>query len=157
VYPHFLFNGDPSLRIPPLAREINEGMGAFTVDRIEERVGSLEGQSVVVLGIAYRADVREDAFSSAFRLRDELVAAGAKVYAHDPYFADDHLRERGFEPFSLEDPVPATVAIVQAPHAVYRELDPAALPGLELFVDGRNAIDRERWVEAGVAYLGIGH
>jgi UDP-N-acetyl-D-mannosaminuronic acid dehydrogenase len=111
----------------------------------------------VVLGIAYRADVREDAFSSAFRLRDELVAAGAKVYAHDPYFTDDHLRERGFEPFSLEDPVPAKVAIVQAPHAVYRELEPSALPGLELFVDGRNAIDRERWAEAGVAYLGIGH
>ena len=30
-----------------------------------------------VLGIAYRADVREDAFSSAFRLRDELTAAHA--------------------------------------------------------------------------------
>ena len=29
VYPHFLFNDDPELRIPPLAREINEGMGAI--------------------------------------------------------------------------------------------------------------------------------
>ena len=28
------------------------------------------GVDVLVLGIAYRADVREDAFSSAFRLRD---------------------------------------------------------------------------------------
>ena len=53
--------------------------------------------------------------------------------------------------------MPVRVAIVQAPHAVYRELDPATIPGLELFVDGRNAIDRERWIGAGVAYLGIGH
>ncbi len=157
VYPHFLFNGDPSLRIPPLAREINEGMGAFTVDRIEERVGSLDEEPVLILGIAYRADVREDAFSSAFRLRDELVAAGARVYAHDPYFSDDHLRARGFEPYDLDDARPVKVAIVQAPHAMYRDLDPAALPGLELFVDGRNAIDRDRWDAAGVAYLGIGH
>lgn len=157
VYPHFLFNGDPSLRIPPLAREINEGMGAFTVDRIEERVGSLDDEPVLILGIAYRADVREDAFSSAFRLRDELVAAGARVYANDPYFTDDHLRARGFEPYDLDDAPPVKVAIVQAPHAIYRDLDPAALPGLELFVDGRNAIDRDRWDAAGVAYLGIGH
>ena len=157
VYPHFLFNGDPHLRIPPLAREINEGMGAFTVDQVEERIGSLEDQPVLLLGIAYRADVREDAFSSAFRLRDELVAAGARVYAHDPYFSDDHLRERGFEPFSLDDPQPVRVAIVQAPHAVYRDLDPTSLPGLELLVDGRNALDRDRWTAAKVAYLGIGH
>jgi UDP-N-acetyl-D-glucosamine dehydrogenase len=156
VYPHFLFNGDPSLRIPPLAREINEAMGAFTVDEIEERVGSLEDQPVLVLGIAYRADVREDAFSSAFRLRDELVAAGAHVYAHDPYFTDEHLRERGFEPYDLDDPRPVKVAIVQAPHAVYRSLAPAALPGLELFVDGRNALERAPFDAAGVPYLGIG-
>jgi nucleotide sugar dehydrogenase len=156
VYPHFLFNGDPSLRIPPLAREINEAMGAFTVDEIEERVGSLEDQPVLVLGIAYRADVREDAFSSAFRLRDELVAAGAHVYAHDPYFTDEHLRERGFEPYDLDDPRPVKVAIVQAPHAIYRSLAPAALPGLELFVDGRNALERAPFDAAGVPYLGIG-
>ena len=156
VYPHFLFNGDPSLRIPPLAREINEGMGAFTVDEIEERVGSLEDQPVLVLGIAYRADVREDAFSSAFRLRDELLAAGARVYAHDPYFSDEHLRERGFEPYDLDDAQPVKVAIVQAPHQAYRDLAPDALPGLELFVDGRNALERAPFDAAGVAYLGIG-
>jgi nucleotide sugar dehydrogenase len=156
VYPHFLFNGDPSLRIPPLAREINEGMGAFTVDEIEERVGSLEDQPVLVLGIAYRADVREDAFSSAFRLRDELLAAGARVYAHDPYFSDAHLRERGFEPYDLDDAQPVKVAIVQAPHRAYRDLAPDALPGLELFVDGRNALERAPFDAAGVAYLGIG-
>ncbi len=157
VYPHFLFNGDPSLRIPPLAREINEGMGAYAVDEIEERVGSLDDQPVLILGIAYRADVREDAFSSAFRLRDELVAAGARVYAHDPYFSDEHLRERGFEPYRLGDGQQVKVAIVQAPHAAYADLDPSTLPGVELFVDGRNAIGRERWDAAGVPYLGIGH
>ena len=156
VYPHFLFNGDPDLRIPPLAREINEGMGRFTVASIEERIGSLNGASVLVLGIAYRADVREDAFSSAYRLRDELRAAGARVYGHDPYFDADHLRRMGFEPYDLAAPVPVRAAVLQAGHAMYRELDPASIPGLELFVDGRNVLDRGRFAAAGVAYLGIG-
>jgi nucleotide sugar dehydrogenase len=156
VYPHFLFNGDPELRLPPLARDINESMGAFAIDRITERVGSLDGQAVLVLGIAYRGDVREDAFSSAFRLRDELVAAGATVYANDPYFDDEHLQGLGFEPFDLERPVPVRVAVLQAAHDAYRSLDPNRLPGLELFVDGRNALDRAAFERAGVGYVGIG-
>ena len=156
VYPHFLFNNDPELRLPPLAREINEGMGAFTVDVIEDRIGSLDGQSVLVLGVAYRADVREDAFSSAFRLRDELLAAGARVYGHDPYYDADHLRSVGFEPYDLDAPEPVRVAVLQAAHRAYLELAPDAIPGLALFVDGRNAIDREPYERAGIGYVGIG-
>jgi UDP-N-acetyl-D-mannosaminuronic acid dehydrogenase len=111
---------------------------------------------VLVLGVAYRGDVKEDAFSSAFRLRDELIAAGARVYAHDPYFDADHLRRLGFEPYDLESPEEVRVAILQAAHAVYAELEPSRLPGIELFVDGRNAIEPSRWTDAGVTYAGIG-
>jgi nucleotide sugar dehydrogenase len=156
VYPHFLFNGEPDLRLPPIARQINESMARFTVDAIEDRIGSLDGQPVVVLGIAYRGDVHEEAFSSAFRLRDGLVAAGARVHAHDPYFTADELREHGFEPYELGSGAPMRVAILQAAHESYRSLDPGALPGLALFVDGRNALDREPFDRAGVGYVGIG-
>lgn len=156
VYPHFLFNTEPDLRLPPLARAINEEMSAWTVARLQERIGPLAGQPVLVLGIAYRADVREDAFSSAFRLRDELTAVGARVYGHDPYFSDEHLRKAGFEPFDLSNPIAVRGAIVQAPHADYRSFNFAALPGLEVVVDGRNALDRDAIEAAGVAYLGIG-
>ncbi len=156
VYPHFLFNDDPELRLPPLAREINEGMAAFAVDTIEDRFGSLDGQPVLVLGIAYRGDVKEDAFSSAFRLRDELLAAGARVFAHDPYFDAEHLRGLGFEPYELGSGEPIRVAVLQAAHDAYRELDPASLPGLKLFVDGRNAVDPGPYERAGVGYVGIG-
>jgi UDP-N-acetyl-D-mannosaminuronic acid dehydrogenase len=156
VYPHFLFNGEPDLRLPPIARQINESMARFTVDSVEDRIGSLDGQAVLVLGIAYRGDVNEDAFSSAFRLRDELLAAGARVHAHDPFFTPDHLREHGFEPYELGSGTPVRVAILQAAHEAYRSLDPAALPGLELFVDGRNALEREPFERAGVRYVGIG-
>ncbi len=156
VYPHFLFNGDPDLRLPPEARRINEGMAAWTVSAIAERLGDLAGAGVLVLGLAYRADVREDAFSSAFRLRDELVAAGARVLGHDPYFDPAHLEAAGFEPYDLEAPVPVRAAIVQAGHAAYLGQDWGAIPELELLVDGRNVLDRAAVEAAGVAYLGIG-
>jgi hypothetical protein len=49
------------------------------------------------------------------------------------------------------------VAILQAAHAAYRDLDLASVPGLELLVDGRNALDPSAVAAAGVAYLGVGH
>jgi UDP-N-acetyl-D-glucosamine dehydrogenase len=156
VYPHFLFNTDPDLRIPPLARQINDGMAGYAVAAMESRLGSLRGVPVLVLGVAYRADVREDAFSSANQLRDALRAAGAVVHAHDPYFDAGHLRAMGFEPYDLDAPVPVRAAVLQAGHAIYGDLDPAALPGLELMVDGRNVLDRDRWANGGVAFVGIG-
>jgi len=156
VYPHFLFNTEPDLRLPPLARAINEEMAAYAVALIRERLGSLVGVRVLILGIAYRADVREDAFSSAFRLREELAAAGAIVHGHDPYFSSEHLAGLGFEPYDLEAPAPVRAIIVQAAHAAYRSLDLTTVPGLELVVDGRNAIDPAIVTAAGVAYAGIG-
>jgi nucleotide sugar dehydrogenase len=156
VYPHFLFNDEPDLRLPRMARAINEEMAGWAVDRLQARIGQLEGVPVLVLGIAYRADVREDSFSSAFRLRDELRAAGATVYGHDPGFAPDHLRAAGFEPFDLAAPKPVRAAILQAGHTVYETLDVGSLPGLEILLDGRNVLDRAMVEAAGVAYLGIG-
>ena len=157
VYPHFLFNDEPELQIPPRARAINEGMAAWTVSQIAARLGGLDGVPVLVLGLAYRSDVREDAFSSAFRLRDELRAAGATVLGQDPYFEAEHIRAAGFEPYDLAHPVPVRAAVVQAGHAAYRDLDWQQLPGLELLVDGRNALDRAAVEAAGISYLGIGH
>ena len=156
VYPYLLFRAEPEMRIPPAARAVNDAMAGDTVDRLAAALGTLDGVAVVVLGIGYRGDVREDFFSSAFGLRDALRGAGARVYGHDPYFDDAHLRARGFEPYDLANPVPVRAAILQAAHAAYRSLDLAAIPGLEVFVDGRNAFDRDAVEGAGVRYLGVG-
>jgi nucleotide sugar dehydrogenase len=157
VYPHFLFNAEPDLRLPPLARAINDEMATFAVTLLEQHLGSLAGADVLVLGIAYRADVREDAFSSAFRLRDALAAAGAVVHGHDPYFSAEHLAGLGFAPYDLATATPVRAAVVQAAHALYRSLDLSAIPGLELVLDGRNALDPAIVRAAGIAYAGIGH
>ncbi len=156
VYPHLLFRDEPELRIPPLARTVNDGMAAYAVGQLGEVLGALEGVAILVLGIGYRGDVREDFFSSALLLREALAAAGATVYGHDPYFDAEHLRRRGFVPYDLADPIPVRAAILQADHAAYRELDLAALPGLEVLLDGRNAIDPGRVAAAGIRYLGVG-
>ena len=157
VYPHFLFNARSRAATPAAGPRDQRGDGQpsrWTSSRIAS--ARWMGRRCSCLGVAYRGDVREDAFSSAFRLRDELLAAGARVYGHDPYYDADHLRSLRFEPYDLDAPEPIRVAVLQAAHRAYLAMTPDAIPGLELFVDGRNAIDREPYELAGIGYVGIG-
>ncbi|HET6819458.1 MAG TPA: nucleotide sugar dehydrogenase [Candidatus Limnocylindria bacterium] len=156
VYPYFLFADAPGFQLPPAARRVNDGMAGWAVAAAGEALGGLSGVPALVLGIAYRGDVREDAFSSAFALRDALRAAGAEVHGHDPYFSAEELRSRGFEPWQPGGANPIRVAFLQADHAAYHELDLAAIAGLELVVDGRNALDPGAVRATGRRYLGIG-
>ena len=156
VYPYFLFTGAPEMQLPRAARHVNDAMAAWAVAAAERELGSLRDVGVLVLGIAYRGDVHEDAFSSAYALRDALRDAGGLVHGHDPYFAPDELAARGFVPWQQDAEQPIRVAFLQADHAAYRDLDLGTIPGLELLVDGRNAWDPAAVRTAGIRYLGIG-
>jgi nucleotide sugar dehydrogenase len=157
VYPRFYLDGDPRARLPVVAREVNEAMPAYAVDLLAAELGGAErlaGERVLVLGVAYRGDVKETAFSGAFALRDELAGRGAQPLAADPLYDDDELRALGFAPW---DGAAVAGAVLQADHAAYRDLGPEDLPGARVVVDGRRLLDPARFAEAGVRLLGIGH
>jgi UDP-N-acetyl-D-mannosaminuronate dehydrogenase len=107
----------------------------------------------VILGVAYRGNVKETAFSGAFALRDALAARGAEPLATDPLYDDDELRALGFEPW---DGRAAAGFILQADHAAYMALGPDDLPGVRAVVDGRGLLDGARFASAGVALRRIG-
>jgi len=153
VYPHFFLHGAPEARLPAVAREVNAAMPGYAVELLEQALGGLDGARVLILGVAYRGEVKETAFSGAFPLRDALAAGGATVIAADPLYDDAELSALGFEPW---DGGAIDGAILQADHAPYRELTPAQLPGARAVVDGRNALDPEPFAEAGIALRRIG-
>jgi nucleotide sugar dehydrogenase len=153
VYPHFYLHGDPAARLPAVAREVNAAMPAYAVGLLDEALGGLDGARVLILGVAYRGDVKETACSGAFALREELAARGAAVVAADPLYDGEELRALGFEPW---DGGALDGAILQADHAAYRALTPAELPGVRAVVDGRDALDPASFAAAGVALQRIG-
>ncbi len=128
-------------------------MPAYAVDLLEAELGTVAGERVVILGIAYRGNVKETAFSGAFGLRDALAERGAQPLAADPLYSDDELRALGFEAW---DGGKAAGAILQADHAAYTGLAPADLPGVRAVVDGRGLLDPGRFTSAGVALRRIG-
>ncbi|MFV0308837.1 MAG: nucleotide sugar dehydrogenase, partial [Desertimonas sp.] len=139
VYPRFLLQNAPDARLPRVAREINDAAPERAVELLAGRLGGLDGARVVVLGAAYRGDVKETAFSGVFATVDALVSRGAVVTVDDPLYDDDELRALGFEPHPVGDAVVA--AVVQADHARYRSLVPADLPGVRVVLDGRGVLD----------------
>ena len=154
VYPRFYLAGDPDARIPPVSRAVNDGMPGYAVDLLAGALDRpLAGARVLILGVSYRGDVKETAFSSAFGVRDELTRRGAVPLATDPLYSDDELRAQGFEPW---DAAPVDAAILQADHAPYARLAPTDVPGARVVIDGRGVLDADEWSGSGVRVVRIG-
>ena len=155
VYPRFLLEGTAA-RLPRAAREINDGMAAYAVERLAQAVGGLREKTALILGISYRPDIKEPAFSSAFPLARELAARGARVLVHDPYFSASEIRALGLAPVETLPPPHVDAVVIQAFHEEYRRLDWRAFAGCRAVLDGRNALSRQSVESLGMRYLGIG-
>jgi nucleotide sugar dehydrogenase len=156
VYPYFL--ATPETELISLARRINDDMARYAVQRLAAALGSLDGCTVVVLGLSYRAGVKESRHSSAFGLVNALAARGATPYVHDPLYTVDEVRALGLEPPPPPPsfPLPCDALIVQAWHDAYDTLDFAAFPNLRAVLDGRAALDPARLEVLNIAYVAIG-
>jgi UDP-N-acetyl-D-glucosamine dehydrogenase len=140
------------------AREINNGMPAYTVDILErmleeERKKPLAGAHVALLGLAYKRDVPDLRESPALAIRDKLLARGARVRSFDPFaLAESSVK-------SVEEALRgADAAIVATDHTLFRALTAQyfASRGMGIVIDGRNCLDKETFLDAGIAYHGIG-
>ena len=66
------------------ANKVNLGMPAYIVSRVVGEVGSLKGKKVVVVGVAYKANVTDTREAPAALVISELQKLGANVSWHDP-------------------------------------------------------------------------
>jgi len=152
VYPRLYLWNDPEATVVSAARAANAAMPDYTIGLLEGVYGDLKGARVVVLGASYRGGVKETAFSGVFAAVEALKARGAAPVVHDPMYTDAELERLGFVPFALGDRIDA--AVVQADHAMYRDLRPVDLPGVRVFIDGRRVSSADTW--PGVQYRVIG-
>lgn len=153
VYPYFYANNTAFSRMARLSREVNDGMAGYLVDKLVTELGGTDGRTVAVFGWAYRENVKEDAFTVARRLVDQLSVAGFSVVVDDPLYTHDELADRGLTPYETGMRVDAV--IVQAVHEAYTTYDWTSIAGLTLVIDGRNQLDRSQ-IPASIRSHGIG-
>jgi len=80
--------GKPT-RFIELAGEINSSMPNHVVNKVTEALHqagkAVRGSTILLLGLAYKADVDDDRESPSYVLIEKLEAQGAKVVYHDPH------------------------------------------------------------------------
>jgi UDP-N-acetyl-D-glucosamine dehydrogenase len=76
-------------RFIELAGEINTAMPQFVVNKVAEALNKvrkpLNGSKILLVGLAYKANVDDDRESPGYILLELLQAAGAEVAFYDPY------------------------------------------------------------------------
>jgi nucleotide sugar dehydrogenase len=162
VYPYFLIRDSQrrglSMDLASKSRAINDQQPVLALDRVEQLWRPLRGSRAMILGLGFRPQVKEQIFSPAFLLRDELLRRGAAVFLNDPLYTDDEIRFHSFSPVKLDAPVLPEVLILNTAHMAYQDLDFGALSlrGVQVVVDGRAFWQPETVSQAGVLYLGVG-
>jgi nucleotide sugar dehydrogenase len=161
VYPYFLINGAArrgiSQDLVALGRQINERQPDRQIDRLETLLGSLRGQHIHILGLAFRPQVREDAFSPAVALQSKLMAAGAKVTLEDPLYDEAELTAKGFTPGTVHSgDVDAVILHTAHPEFTSPNFNAWRAAGIRVVLDGRAAWSRDSVEAAGLMYIGVG-
>lgn len=79
-------------RFVELAQEINAGMPAYVVRRIQDLLNdaglALKGSTVCLLGVTYKPDIADQRESPAKPIASQLRDKGATVVFHDPHVRD---------------------------------------------------------------------
>lgn len=133
-------------RFVQLADEINSGMPAYWVGRVQDALNSqqkaVSGSRVLVLGVAYKKDIDDVRESPALDIIELLRQKGARVSYHDPHVPiirhdDGDLR---CEPDLAAALDASDCAIIVTDHSAYDWQDIAAR--VRLIVDTRHALPK---------------
>ena len=142
--------------------DINRDQRVLAVDKLRECLGTVRGQSVALLGLAFKANTDDMREAPSLEIAAELRRRGAEVRAYDPAAMR---RARELMPdieyrcdaYAAADGADAVVVVTEWNE--FRQLDLMRLKAAlrrPVVVDGRNIYDPVRMRELGFVYRGIG-
>ncbi|HWC34962.1 MAG TPA: UDP-glucose/GDP-mannose dehydrogenase family protein [Mycobacteriales bacterium] len=142
---------------------INLRRRARMVDLARELLeDSLTNRRIAILGAAFKPNSDDIRDSPALDVATRLHHAGAEVSVYDPA-AMDNARVRypdlSYAASTLEAAQGADLVLLLTEWLEFREADPAVLADVVAarnIVDGRNALDPDRWRAAGWTYRALG-
>jgi UDPglucose 6-dehydrogenase len=142
---------------------INMRRRARMVDLARELAGgSLRGQTIGVLGVAFKPDSDDIRDSPALDVAATMHRLGAAVTVYDPVAlanARQAHAELSYAGSALEAVTNADVTLLLTEWQEFRDADPEELGrvvGKRSIVDGRNALDPDPWRDAGWTYRALG-
>jgi UDP-N-acetyl-D-glucosamine dehydrogenase len=132
-------------RFIELAGEINTAMPDYVVSKVVDALNdqgkAVNGSTILILGLAYKANVDDCRESPSFVLMENLISKGAETEYHDSYVpvipeTREHAHLAGKQSVAIEDAY--DLILLSTDHAEYKNFDFSgfACP----IVDARNCI-----------------
>jgi len=135
-------------RILEQAEDVNAQMPAYVATRVGDALNecgrAVKGADILVLGVAYKADVGDIRESPSIKVMASLQRRGAKVSYHDPFAPEIELNGTVLRSsdLSLREIEMADCVVLLTPHSAY-DL-PWIASHSRLVFDARNAYGQER-------------
>lgn len=140
------------------ARKVNNSMPEYTVELLQDALNSvkmpLNGTTVGLLGISYKANIADLRESPALKIIKFLKIHKADVLIFDPH-TEKHSTVK-----SLEELLEKSDALILATnHKEFLEINPEVFKknNIKVIIDGMNCLDKEQIAKHGIIYKGIGH
>jgi UDP-N-acetyl-D-glucosamine dehydrogenase len=136
-------------RFIELAGEINSSMPEHVVSKVTEALNqagkAVRGSTILLLGLAYKADVDDDRESPSYVLMEKLEAHGAKVIYHNPHVpiirpTREHAALAGRRSVPID--TSADLVLLATAHRGFRDYDFSRLK--VPLVDTRNCVPAAR-------------
>ena len=117
-------------RFIELAGEINTTMPDYVINKVTDALNdeskSLNGSKILVLGLAYKANVDDCRESPSFVLMEKLESKGAAVHYHDSYVpvvppTRDHAHLTGKKSVQIENAY--DLILLSTDHSEYKDFD----------------------------------
>jgi UDPglucose 6-dehydrogenase len=142
--------------------EVNELQKRRVIAKLQKHLGNLVGKEIALLGLAFKANTDDMREASSLVLSARLQAAGARVRAYDPV-AEHEARKLirgivfGSSASEVVQGADAVVLVTEWPEFAALDFgELAAEMRGRLVVDGRNFLDPDAVVAAGLDYEGVG-
>lgn len=159
-------NASAKLSLVALARKINDEMLEHTVqlvrDGLSERQRQLKRAKIALLGVSYKANIKEPRGSATRSLVKMLSGKGSIVKVFDPLFSNKELKELGYPAESTVSKAVegADCIVIVVGHTRFRHLNLKKLKLLmtkaATIVDMGFAVDPQKAKKEGFVYRAVG-
>ncbi|WP_457611714.1 nucleotide sugar dehydrogenase [Methanocaldococcus sp.] len=145
VDPWFIVEKSKEAKLIKVAREVNDSMPLFVVNKIKKIV---DNGNISILGVAYKGNVDDIRESPALKIVEELLNLGYSVKCHDP-----KVKKFKYKLYNLRECLKdSDLIVILADHEEYKNLPIKEIGELvrsKNILDTRNIIDREEWERFG--------
>ena len=142
---------------------VNDRQRKQVISKLQRNLHTLKGRRVALLGLAYKPNTDDLREAPSLQVARSLGSLGARVVGYDPVAGKAAARRLEelkvvFDPYEALEGAHAAVVVTEWEEVRTLDLKRAAnlMEAPRVLVDGRNALDPETALEAGLLYRAFG-